>query len=60
MRTECAQNAHRMRTECAQNAHKIFQPASADVYCEAQVVTIPKWQGWAIAAKSKLEELTAV
>jgi transposase InsO family protein len=34
--------------------------APADVYCEAQVVTIPKWQGWAIAAKSKLEELTAV
>ena len=31
----------------------------ADVYLDGLAVTIPKWQGWAIAAKAKLQEMKA-
>ena len=30
----------------------------ADVYLDGLAVTIPKWQGWALAAKQKLDEMT--
>ena len=30
----------------------------ADVYLDGLVVTIPKWQGWAQAARKKLLEMT--
>ena len=30
----------------------------ADVYVHGQVVQLPKWQGWAKAAREKLKQMT--